>query len=776
MIRRKNMKKIILTTLLVFGITLTGCNKPAPGVPEENNLDAELIPYLNANKKDNYKIHLTYKNSYFLADAKEYNPELSELSFGAAATASTKDITTKFFRDCYFNDITPVGYDETPTVNSSAYTFAHRTINEKYELIAVSFRWYDYKQEWVNNFTIGKTGDHEGFTARANETLTALKTYISEHLGERKLKLWFSGYSRGGGIANVLSSLILRGNAINVKDSDMFVYTFEAPRGVSNANAVAYKNVHNIVNGGDIVQKFAPAEYNLTRCGIDHEVYSFYLSSLMDKFDPDVEIPEYVEATELEEAVLTDPDLVNYFLKKALTYEVEDEPESSLKTREQFVDNYQPAVAYCIGVVFTLSDSIKNEIAADISAKGVFEILGILSNGQSVFNYLKPFLDKDHYQYVETEMVNNLNIMLKFVLGPFMPVALMAVSNDYKGNLTRMIDSHYPESVYCLLRNYHADFSLWNDCDSLSTLKSYVEDVTNPNSKNFIPVEDRIATFDMDGTFIGELYPTYFEYNLLEYRGLDDPTYVDKDPSVVEAAQNIRDFVRNGTPLPDHFDMIHARAAAKAYAGMSLAEFDKYVKDYAAKPANGFEGMTYGESFYKPMLEVFSYLDKYDFTSYVVSGSDRYICRALVDSIGIQPNRVIGMDVVIKASNQGDQDGVNYTMSSDEYLIRTDELIIKNLKTNKVKQISQEIGKVPVLSFGNSSGDSAMHNYCKSNAKYKTEVFMLLADDYDDDHANETETNKRRAAWEEAHYNIISMHDDFKTIYGESVRKVDFVF
>ena len=54
-------------------------------------------------------------------------------------------------------------------------------------------------------------------------------------------------------------------------------------------------------------------------------------------------------------------------------------------------------------------------------------------------------------------------------------------------------------------------FNLWNECDSLTTLKNYVEDVTNKNSKNFIPVEDRIATFDMDGTFIGELYPSYFD-------------------------------------------------------------------------------------------------------------------------------------------------------------------------------------------------------------------------------------------------------------------------
>ena len=324
-------------------------------------------------------------------------------------------------------------------------------------------------------------------------------------------------------------------------------------------------------------------------------------------------------------------------------------------------------------------------------------------------------------------------------------------------------------------------FKLWNECNALSLLKDYVEDVTNKKSKNYIPVEDRIATFDMDGTFIGELYPTYFEYNLLEYRGLDDPTYTNKDPYVVEAATDIRNFVRNGTPLPKYdethgFDMKHAYAAAKAYAGMTVAEFDTYVKEYAKKTPFGFTGMTYATSFYKPMLEVFDYLKDYDFTYYVVSGSDRYLCRALTESIGIPSNRVIGMDVVTKATGQDDADGVNYTMTSDEDLVRTDELIIKNLKTNKVKQISQEIGKVPVLSFGNSSGDSAMHNYCKSNDKYRSEVFMLIADDEDEDHVDLNETAKRKATWEDANYTIISMKNDFKTIYGEGVTKVDFVF
>ena len=319
-------------------------------------------------------------------------------------------------------------------------------------------------------------------------------------------------------------------------------------------------------------------------------------------------------------------------------------------------------------------------------------------------------------------------------------------------------------------------FTQWNSCEALTALQAYVEDVTNPNSKNYIKEEDRIATFDMDGTFVGELYPTYFEYNLLEYRALDDPAYKDKAPAdVKEAAQNIRDFVRNGVPLPAHFDMIHAQAAAKAYAGMTLAEFDAYVKAYAAKQANGFRGMTYGQSFYQPMLQVFRYLEANGFTYYVVSGSDRFICRALVEPLGIKPNRVIGMDVKLRSSNQGEETGVNYTMGKEENLVRTDELIIKNLKTNKVLQITQEIGKVPVLSFGNSSGDCSMHNYCLSNT-YKSEAFMLIADDDARDHANREKALKLGEQWRSSGYHVISMKDDFKTIYGEGVEKVEFSF
>ena len=320
--------------------------------------------------------------------------------------------------------------------------------------------------------------------------------------------------------------------------------------------------------------------------------------------------------------------------------------------------------------------------------------------------------------------------------------------------------------------------SLWNDgAPSKTALIDYVKSVTDEKSPDFIPVKDRIATFDMDGTFVAELYPSYFEYNLLEYRVLDDPSYKDIAPEDVrETAQNIRDFVRQGKKLPDHFDMKHAYAAAKAYSGMTLAEFDAYVKEYGKKAANGFNGMSYGQGFYKPMLEVFDYLNENDFTCYVVSGSDRFICRALTDSIGIEPNRVIGMDVTLVSSQQGEAEGVNYTMAKGEDILRTDQLIIKNLKTNKVKQIAQEIGKVPVISFGNSGGDSAMHNYALSNKKYKSAAFMLIADDDAKDHANRDKALALGEDWKKAGYVVISMRDDWKTIYGNGVEKTEFKF
>ncbi len=316
-------------------------------------------------------------------------------------------------------------------------------------------------------------------------------------------------------------------------------------------------------------------------------------------------------------------------------------------------------------------------------------------------------------------------------------------------------------------------FEKWNDCTALTALKDYVVTVTDKNSKDYIPPEDRIAVFDMDGTLCGELFPEYLEYLLLAYRCLDDPDYEASD-ELKEVATLIRESGKEyKTPNVPNFDLVHGRAQAKAFAGLTSDEFIAYVKNFLDMYAEGFEGLKYGDSIYKPMIEVVSYLQANDFIVYVVSGSGRMICRAVAcEALNIPENQIIGMDVTMTTTHQYGKDNLGYQFNDggEDTLVRGDELWIKNLKMNKVFNIAQEIGKQPVLSFGNSSGDVSMHEYTVTNNKYKAMAFMLIADDTERDHADMTETNKRIASWEKYGYTIISMKNDFKTIYGEDVK------
>ena len=316
-----------------------------------------------------------------------------------------------------------------------------------------------------------------------------------------------------------------------------------------------------------------------------------------------------------------------------------------------------------------------------------------------------------------------------------------------------------------------AVFAEWNpDAASLQTLIDYVEAVTDENSPDFIPVQDRIAVFDMDGTLCAELNPTYLEYYMLAWRILKDPNY-NPDAEMLEFGRMLRDHALDKS-FPDHMDVLHGTHAAKAYAGMTLTEFSDFVTNLLVREADGFEGMTYANTFYLPMIEVVEYLQDNDFDVYVISGSDRYLCRTYIEGVfDIPYSNIIGMDVFMEANHQDGKDGLDYVLSSDDLIVRTDELQIKNLKMNKVTAIVREIGRQPVLSFGNSSGDVSMHNYTIFNNRYRSAAFMLIADNETLDYGNTEKTTKLGETWKEDGYTVISMKDDWRTIYGDDVVK-----
>ena len=321
------------------------------------------------------------------------------------------------------------------------------------------------------------------------------------------------------------------------------------------------------------------------------------------------------------------------------------------------------------------------------------------------------------------------------------------------------------------------DFKYWTK-NSVANQKlvEYVTDVTNKKSKNYIPVEDRLAVFDMDGTFIGESMPCYFEWMLYLERALNDPDYT---PSAedLEYAQMVDAEIRAGHfmtgKFPKGIDNGEAKSQQSVFAGMTPKEYADYVKKFMNKPVEGLTNLKWGEVFFLPMVEVIKYLQANNFTVYIVTGSDRPATRVMAcELLKIPTDNVIGTDPQIFASNQGDVSADNYAYRQDDYLIRG-QLTQKNLKMNKVVAIEHEIGKQPVLAFGNSGGDTSMLNYALAGNKYKSLSFFVICDDTERELGNENKAEGCRKLADKNGWIKISMRDDFKTIYGDNVRRTN---
>ena len=332
-------------------------------------------------------------------------------------------------------------------------------------------------------------------------------------------------------------------------------------------------------------------------------------------------------------------------------------------------------------------------------------------------------------------------------------------------------DAMSREEISTIKVSKSGNFKYWEkNSEVKNKLISYVKDVTNKSSKNFIPVEDRIAVFDMDGTFLCETAPYYFEWMLYLDRALYDNNFTPSQADR-EYAKNIEDAIRNTGKFPKNVDVDEAKSQESVFAGMTPAEYETYVKNFMQKPVEGLSNLKWGEALYLPMVEVIKYLQANDFTVYVVSGSDRPTVRILAcDLLKIKPNNVIGSDPKIISANQDENDGGNYVYGKNDYLVRG-HLIEKNLKMNKVSQIAREIGKQPVLGFGNSSGDTSMLNYTISGNKYKSAAFFVLCDDLERELGNTSKAEKCKTLAEENGWNSISMRNDWKTIYGDNVKR-----
>lgn len=297
----------------------------------------------------------------------------------------------------------------------------------------------------------------------------------------------------------------------------------------------------------------------------------------------------------------------------------------------------------------------------------------------------------------------------------------------------------------------------------------YVKNVTDSKSPDFIPESERIAVFDMDGTIFCETDPVYYEYMMLFDRMFED---TEKNGGNEELVSEINEALRTGY-ISHEFELFLSDSEYKYYLNMTVEEYKKYIKEFLNKKTISYTNMLIKDALYKPMIEVINYLKDNNFTVYVVSGTERNFVRSVVcDKLGISERNVIGMDFKYKAKNQNNLRNSDYQYSRNEDIIVAGESIDVNVRFHKVHEISEEIGIVPVLAFGNSVSDGSMLEYTLGNEKYKSLAFMVICDDRERENGSPDKEKSVMEFSNEKGYITISMKNDWKTIYGDGVEMI----
>ncbi|WP_315057675.1 HAD family hydrolase [Chryseobacterium indoltheticum] len=246
----------------------------------------------------------------------------------------------------------------------------------------------------------------------------------------------------------------------------------------------------------------------------------------------------------------------------------------------------------------------------------------------------------------------------------------------------------------------------WNDSANKKAIIDFVTKTTTEGSADFIPVADRIACFDNDGTLWSE-QPMYFQLafaiDQVKIMAKDHPEWNNKEPFKALLEDDMKKVMNGG-------EQALFQLVAASHAGMSTEEFDKNVADWIKTAKHPKTGKPYNEMVFQPMIELLHYLQSKDYKTFIVSGGGIDFMRVCAEKIyNIPIYQIIGSS--IKTKYEVGENGV-------PKLIKLPELNFNNDKEGKPVGIHQHIGKRPVLAFGNSDGDYQMLQWTTTAKDY----------------------------------------------------------
>jgi phosphoglycolate phosphatase-like HAD superfamily hydrolase len=303
----------------------------------------------------------------------------------------------------------------------------------------------------------------------------------------------------------------------------------------------------------------------------------------------------------------------------------------------------------------------------------------------------------------------------------------------------------------------------WNDTPTRNAIVEFVDSVTRADSPTLIPVEERIAVFDNDGTlWVEKPLPVQLDFTLRRFaeQAAQDESLQSQYPW--KAAYE-KDFAWFGAAMVKHYhgddsDMkLLMKGMDLAFDMVSIEDYRKRVDAFFAEAQHPTLKRPYLKCAYLPMCELLDYLAANGFTNYIASGGDRDFMRGMAqDLYGIPPERIIGSTQALDYQ-EGD-DGVDVLYKSEVEIFDDGPV--------KPTRIWSRIGRRPVIAAGNSNGDIPMLRFARVETRPALRLLVVHDDaerEFDDQKGAEAAIDRAK----ERGWTTISIKNDWSQVFAD---------
>lgn len=298
----------------------------------------------------------------------------------------------------------------------------------------------------------------------------------------------------------------------------------------------------------------------------------------------------------------------------------------------------------------------------------------------------------------------------------------------------------------------------WNDGETKNRIIEFVNSVTQIQSPTFVPAEDRIATFDQDGTlWVEQPFYTqlFFALDRLEALSREHPEWTREEPYRTILSKNLEQ-------MKNLSEIDIEKIVAATHAGITLQEFHAIVQDWIKKAVHPKYKRPFTELTYLPMLELMHFLESNGFKNYIVSGGGQEFMRVFTkETYGLSPDKVIGTT-----------EATQYEYNEGKPVLRKiAKIVLIDDEQGKPENINLFIGKKPIAAFGNSTGDQQMLEWSASNAN-KSLQLLVHHDDAEREYAYGADSKIGTFSDElmqeaKSHgWLVVSMKNDWKKIFN----------